>query len=304
MGLYDREYVREDEDYRPSGGGLSAQSITMLLIIANVVVYLADAIFTPDHWLMDHLAIDPASLAKPWMWWQFITAGFAHDPDNVWHIAGNMFMLYMFGRLVEQVLGRREFFRFYMAALVLGNVLFALRQYFFIDPTVVLVKGQQVLIWAHALGASGAVTAVFVLFVCYFPKQTLLLFFVIPVPAWLLGAVLIGLDVLGSLGTKVVPGEPMVAHDVHLTGAAFAFLYWRFQWRLDRYLRMDGLKQKLSNFTKPKLKVHKPEPSYEDQDAEADRLLDKVHRDGEQSLTARERRILEDYARRMRQKLR
>jgi hypothetical protein len=50
--------------------------------------------------------------------------------------------------------------------------------------------------------------------------------------------------------------------------------------------------------------VHDPEAYYEDLDAEADQLLEKVAREGEGSLSARERRVLEAYSRRMRQKLR
>ena len=54
----------------------------------------------------------------------------------------------------------------------------------------------------------------------------------------------------------------------------------------------------------PQLKVHDPEVEerYREMDDEADRLLDKVHREGEASLSEKERRLLEDYSRRMRQK--
>jgi hypothetical protein len=57
-------------------------------------------------------------------------------------------------------------------------------------------------------------------------------------------------------------------------------------------------------FRRPKLKIHAPEPTYDNLDAEADRVLEKLHQEGEASLTPRERRVLEDYSRRMRQKLR
>ncbi len=53
---------------------------------------------------------------------------------------------------------------------------------------------------------------------------------------------------------------------------------------------------------RPDLKVHRPSEYYRDLDEQADRLLEKVHREGESSLSPKERRILEDYSRRMRQK--
>ena len=55
---------------------------------------------------------------------------------------------------------------------------------------------------------------------------------------------------------------------------------------------------------RPELRVHDPERYYEDLDQQADRLLQKVNRDGLASLTPKERKILEDYSRRTRQKLR
>jgi hypothetical protein len=50
------------------------------------------------------------------------------------------------------------------------------------------------------------------------------------------------------------------------------------------------------------LKLHDPETYYHDLDSEADALLAKIHRLGEDSLTHEERKKLEDYSRRMRQK--
>jgi hypothetical protein len=65
-------------------------------------------------------------------------------------------------------------------------------------------------------------------------------------------------------------------------------------------LRGGGPKVK----SRPKLKIHDPErddPNRK-QDEEADRILDKVNREGMESLTSKERRILEEYSRRMRKK--
>jgi hypothetical protein len=85
--------------------------------------------------------------------------------------------------------------------------------------------------------------------------------------------------------------------------------YWHFRWNFGRLPGLDRLKRlvtKPQGWIKPKppLKVHDPEHYYEDLDAEADRLLDKVAREGLSSLTDPERRTLEDYSRRTRQKLR
>lgn len=296
MGLYDRDYSRDDEDWGYSEYGSrprSVQSMTVALIVVNVVVYLADQIFSPDHRLMYSLALAPESVGRPWMWWQFLTAAFAHSPNGLGHLFWNMFALFIFGRDVEGRLGRHEFLRFYLLSALTGNVIFAILRYAFADLTVL----------GPLLGASGAVTAVTILYICYFPRNTLLLFFVLPVPAWIVGVLVIVGDMLGAMSTPP-PGVPRVAHDVHLAGAAFAFLYWKLNWRLGTIMPTEWLGNLKKWLTRPRLKIHDPEPTYENLDAEADRVLEKVHREGEASLTPPERRVLEDYSRRMRQKLR
>jgi hypothetical protein len=152
------------------------------------------------------------------------------------------------------------------------------------------------------LGASGGVAAVILLFVYNFPKRTILLFFVLPVPAWILGIFLILGDAFGFLGFG--GGTANIAFDVHLVGAAFATAYFWLGWNLGRITPAalkDGIR--LPRFRRrPKLRIHNPDKSDSNQDLEADRLLEKVSREGLDSLTTKERRTLEEYSRRMREK--
>jgi hypothetical protein len=92
------------------------------------------------------------------------------------------------------------------------------------------------------------------------------------------------------------------AWQAHLGGAAFAFLYLQFRWSLSRLLPSQ-VKWKWPR-RGPKLRVHRPDTDDDALDQEADRVLAKLHREGEQSLTGRERRILEKYSRRIREKRR
>jgi membrane associated rhomboid family serine protease len=288
MGLSDREYYRDEQ---PTGFQLGgAHMLVTKLVALNVILFLVDALFfRGSHALMRGMSVTPETLVKPWLWWQFLTYGFAHSPDNIGHIFGNMLGLWMFGRDVEQVYGPREFLRFYLTAILLGSLTWATRYFFFVDDGA-----------AHyLLGASGGVTAVVLLFVLHFPRRTILLMFFLPVPAWVLGVLLIFYNVLG------VHQGGTTAYDVHLVGAAFAFLYFRLHWNLGR-LVPSRLRDVLRGWTKsrPKLRIHEPdiEEPYQDLDAEADVVLQKLHSKGEESLSPKERRILEAYSRRMRQK--
>jgi len=289
MGYQDRDYYREPSE------GTYVTSMVVKLIIINVVVFLADMFFWgSNHRLMAALALSPNALAHPWMWYQFFTTGFAHSPSSLWHIMGNMFGLYVFGRPLEDRFGPREFLRFYLTSLVTAALVWGVRNF---------LTGAT---GGPLLGASGGVTATIILFCLLNPRATLLLFFAIPIPAWAFGVFLVATDLFGHNQ----PGSGVqVAYDVHLTGAVFALAYWYFGWNFGRLPGFAALSRLFSSPPRwikpgPSLKVHDPEEYYDNLDAEADRLLEKVNREGLSSLSDKERRVLEDYSRRTRQKLR
>jgi membrane associated rhomboid family serine protease len=290
MGLYDRDYYREEQ--APAGFQLNQRMMVTNIVIVTAVVYLLNLFIGQENWLMYTLAIDASVLAKPLLWWKFVTYGLAHDPRYLGHVFWNMFGLWIFGRDVEMIYGRKEFLRIYLVALVLGSLVWCVREYFqsdLTDPPILL-------------GASGAVSAIVLLFVFHYPKRTILLMLVLPIPAWVLGVVMIGGDLL-----QVLSGTTEnVACDVHLVGAAFAICYYRFGWNCSRLLPgFGGVRAAASRLKpRPRLKIHDPEEYYRKKDEAADRVLEKVNREGMDCLTSKERRILEDYSRRMREKRR
>jgi len=177
---------------------------------------------------------------------------------------------------------------------VLGSVGFALGSELVRDPN----RGYTL------VGASGAVSGVIMLFIFNFPHQTLLLFPIpIPVKAWVLGVIIVGANVLGTLGgwgtTRADGGHNTVATSVHLIGIAFAYLYFRNRWSL-RWLG-PGLVGFGRLRRRSRLRVHRPADDDHDADqrlsAEVDRILEKIHREGEASLTRKERRTLESASR-------
>jgi membrane associated rhomboid family serine protease len=302
MGLQDRDYLRDEQ---PPGMQLRApQSMVTILMIANAAFYLVDFVFFSgqgQHALMLSMACTVNSLIDPWMWWQLLTSGFAHSPVDPWHIAINMFMLWSFGRAVEPVLGRWEFLRFYLLAVVFGSITFCLEQ-------LVLVGVDS---RASALGASGAVTAVTILFALQNPKATVYFMLFIPMKAWVAALIMVVVNLLGTQGVHT-PGGANIAYGVHLAGAAFALAYFFFRWNLG-VLWPFGSGGSSGGWKKifrrqPNLRVHSPDAPvaddgrYADQDAEADRILIKIDHEGIDSLTPRERKIMDDYSRRMKQK--
>ncbi len=291
MGIHDRDYYRDDDDasgWRPRDPN-QPRSIVFWLILANVALYLANMFFSKSDGLSDSMALQANLFEKPWQFWQLLTSGFAHaplgQPAGLTHILLNMYALFMFGRDVERKYGRYEFLTLYLVTVILSGLAWVGMQ---------VISGD---VTANARGASGAVTAVVILFCLNFPKRTLLLFGVTAVPAWSIGVMLIGLDLLRAFG------DTNVAWEAHLAGALIGFLYFRFGFRFERLVPhkfRGGVRIK----RRPKLKIHAPEDKNEELDKKADEILQKIHQEGEDNLTSKERRILEAYSRRIRQKRR
>jgi membrane associated rhomboid family serine protease len=138
--------------------------------------------------------------------WTLLTSEFSHtDPM---HLLFNMLALWVFGRDVEQVIGSARFIGLYLAGAVAASVAHVVWN----------------LIGAHgvpALGASGAVMAIAVVFGGLFPTRTLMVNFFVPVPAAIAVGIYVLLDVAGVIG-----GGGATAHAAHLGGAAVGLAYW------------------------------------------------------------------------------
>ncbi|MFN0021379.1 MAG: rhomboid family intramembrane serine protease [Pirellulaceae bacterium] len=303
MGYSDRDYYREDAT--GDSMGIPGQSMVVRLIVINVVIFLADWITASgsEHWLFNAMAVHGDTVRHPLQWYQFLTAGFMHSHQGLWHILGNMFALYVFGKPLEDRLGGKEMLRLYLFAIVLGNVVWGMRQ-FFLGLHIGKEPNQY---WATTFGASAGVTTFTLLFCLYYPRQKINLFFVIPTPAWIVGILIIVGDLSGVMSQDPKATFWHSGLDNYAVGCLFTLAYWYFGWNFGRLPVFRGLANMWTSLTKllsprPNIRVHEPERDYEDLEEEADRLLAKVGQQGESSLTAKERKVLEEYSRWMRQK--
>jgi len=234
-----------------------------------------------------------------------VSYGFVHAPLDPWHLIGNMLMLWFFGREVEEIMGRGEFFRFYFTAIVLAGLAWLASVQLFPD------RGGTTANF-HLMGASGAIMAVFAVFVWYYPKQTVLLWFVLPVPVWALGLLYLVMDVQGAAN-----GGGQVAHVAHIAGALFGLGYaWR-GWSLSGLGDMqDRLQTQLKGLRRGMRVVRPPDDEDDDRPARSkdrddvalqetvDRILEKISRSGEASLTQAERDTLTQASRRLKERMR
>lgn len=303
MGIYDRDYYQGPSQPRGITLGGGGMMLVNRLVIINVVIFLIDAVIPPGHALSDFLALKSDLYLHPWHAYQLLTYGFAHAPlgsqMGIWHVGMNMFMLWMFGREVELRLGRKEFLTYYIVAILFAGSVWLVTTDMWLFSTPIGAVLREADKPVAMLGASGGVMAVLILFILYDPHRTLYIWGLIGVPAWLIGIFIVGIDLMRGFQVST-DSQDHVAWQAHLAGAGLAFFYYRYRWNLSRFLPdIGGLRIPRLG---PKLKVHDPDQDDAKFAAEADRVLDKVHREGLDSLTARDRRILETHSRQLRQR--
>lgn len=191
------------------------------LIIINVLVWVAQLVMdkqffltgNEQYYLTGKLALYPVTDPE-FHPYQIATHMFAHASYDIfsqrivfYHILFNMFGLWMFGRILENVWGGKRFLLFYIICGVGAAAVHLLVEY--------LTHGN-----ASAVGASGAIMGIFAAFAYLFPNTELFIM-LIPIPIKAKWAVLgmAALDIFGS-----VTGDTGVAHFAHLGGALTGFI--------------------------------------------------------------------------------
>ena len=188
--------------YRPD----SFPPIVKNLIIINVLIFIAQTVFDKQYMLTARLALWPID-SPFFMPYQIATHMFTHG--GFMHILFNMFALWMFGRVLENVWGPKRFLLFYFLSGIGAAVAHLGMQIFF---------GEG----GPAVGASGAIMGIFAAFAYLFPNTELFIMF-IPFPIKAKWAVL-GLAAIDLFGGIARISGDSIAHFAHLGGAITGFI--------------------------------------------------------------------------------
>jgi len=285
--LEDRHYLRQPW-LRSSG------AMTVALLVVNVTAFvLQNLVYRFTHFPLDGwFALSVAGLRQGFVW-QLLTYQFMHGG---WlHLLLNGWAIYVFGRAIEETLGGRSFLTLYFASGVAGGLFQALFG--------VLLHGVFA---APVVGASAGAFGLVAAFATLYPERTLtlLLFFVLPLN--LRAKYLLLFSALLAVFGILVPTDN-IAHAAHLGGMVMGLVYVRYaihgQWRWPRLRRPGAPPVRLLARPRrpypPEARPARPADSDEDlPPAEflsqaVDPILDKISAHGIQSLTERERRILE-----------
>jgi len=276
MGLYDRDYTREQFEAQPQDGyqmrfGFPSMTpaVKWLLIINTgvfILEWLTSGPETPEtpgvNYFEKVFALYPATTALTLQLWRLLTYQFLHS--GLGHIFFNMLGLLFLGPPLERLWGTKKFLFFYLFCGTAGGLFYILLVYTgFLMPL-------------PMIGASGAILGVLTACAILFPHFIVFLLF-FPVSIRVAAVILICISSL----TIISRGANAGGEAAHLAGIVAGAIYvfsdkrrtvLKLRFKASRWDRHVELERKLR--------------------IEVDRILKKVHDSGLHSLTASEKRIL------------
>ncbi len=270
--------------------------VTIALIIASVIATFKGQ---KDRAFFNRFCFDISAIRGRGEYYRLFSSHFLHV--DYMHLGFNMFALYIFGEPLEKAYGPFLFALMYAAAMA-GSELFGL----FIHRN---HPGYT------AVGASGAISAIIIMAVLFFPGIKLgLLLLPIMIPGWLFAFLYISISLYllergrGSIGhaahlggslagiiiaTLVNPGAVAEQFRVLLLLLLPFIVYGIYYFRKPEN---QGLLENLFQSSKPAAKKQSKAPTVEEMNEELDRILEKISRGGIKSISNKERRFLKDYS--------
>jgi membrane associated rhomboid family serine protease len=199
--------------YERRSTGLGAGTVTIALIVVNILVFLFGYIDRQNRLI--YLALTPAYVVQAGAWWQIVTYMFVHA--NWSHIFFNMLALFLFGTQLEHRMQSGEFLLFYFVCGIGAGLV------------TMLINNATGMGAVPVVGASGAIYGLLLAFAAFFPNDRIYIFGILPMRAPIAVLVFAGIEIVMQL-TGLQSG---VAHLAHLSGLLFAYLYLLFRYRIN-----------------------------------------------------------------------
>lgn len=284
MGLHNRPYMDSEGGFSSSGGGLTfglpkPTRAVKAMLFANAIAFVVQIV--SKGWVEDFFAVNGQDW---WQAWRYVSFQFLHSTTSLAHIVLNMLGLYLLGTPLEQHWGTRRFTAFYLSCGAVAGLAYVVMARLVFVPE----------LWgaSYLVGASGGVYAIVLACAVLFPHFKLIFLF-FPVPIRLAAVIIFGgmlFTVLSGLFRESISCEfwSEVAH----LGGAVGGAFWLWGLRGFRGLTARAGIGNRRGAWQRKLQRQQEE------DAEIDRILDKIHREGINSLSRREKHILQDATRR------
>lgn len=276
MGIADRDYHRRQPN--DGGGGFLSQltPVVKWLLFLNLGIYFLDVFI--GHPIITFGAFAVQSAVFEFRVWEFITFQFLHA--SVGHVLFNCVGIYFFGPWMERWWGSKKFLLFYLLCGLAGAVLFTLLMFAQIVP------GD---LQSPLVGASAGIYGIFIGVAVIAPNLRVMLLF--PPIELSMRQLAIALMVISIGAILLSLGGNQGGEAGHLGGAILGFILVRWPWLIGGDSRLEVFRPRVLENTgdaklRPRTRLRM------DEDSAVDQILDKISREGFQSLTQAERDIL------------
>ena len=258
------------------------------LIIINVAVFLVDYIlinlFKIDL-IRFYFALIPEFVVHKLYVWQIISYSFLHD--GFFHIIFNMLMLWMFGAELEIRWGTRKFYQFYLICGILTGIIILIFNLFMENQT-------------PALGASGIVYALLLVYAIYWGDRIVYMWMLFPIKIKYLAMILGAVSFLSMLN----PAESQISHIGHLGGLLAGYIYlklWSEYPSTGSLFTGFSLIKKIKMFKKKREWERRESDNFskKSEEEKVDEILQKISQKGIKSLKSEERRFLKKVSEKM-----
>ena len=247
------------------------------LLGLNAAAFIVQLVLTSwnQAFVLEYLALSDRGINNAYAW-QFFTAPLLHH--SIWHLAADMLVLYFVGRDVEAIIGQRQFLFLYLFGAFSGEL-----GHLFLMPSDCVL-----------FASSGGVAAIFIAYATILPEleMTTLLLFMVPVRLKMRR--LAQIVIVGAVVLLAFDRSGAVGHSVFVGGAVAGWLYAHLLGfggtsPLQRILRRRRLEAaRLSSMSADQFVAEEIDP-----------LLEKISQRGLESLSRRERRLLEQAREKM-----
>ncbi|WP_367874435.1 rhomboid family intramembrane serine protease [Luteolibacter sp. Populi] len=284
MGTADRDYFRDEQRRYAGGGRQPLPPVTKFLLIANIAIFLFDWLFM-NQAIARWAGFSVATTFAQGRVWELLSFQFIQPSPG--HVLFDSIGLYFFGPWIERWLGARRFMAFFLLCGVGGALFFVLLGALGIVPGGALV------------GISAGIYGCLVGTAVIDPKAQLQLIFPPVIMAVRKFALIyLGIAFVFVAGGLLVPGpNGGGAAGLFGGGAIVGFLLARFPFLLGKPSAAEEKIVRPKEFRrKPRQKSKlRPRTSVDIHTAsEVDRILDKINKEGLQSLTAEEQKVLNE----------
>lgn len=247
-------------------------AVKILLIINTIVFLMVEISGMQFELFYINFGLVPATVWSSFMIWQPITYLFLHG--GFIHLLFNMFVLWMFGKDLENQWGFIPFLKYYFACGIGAGI-----------ATSIFGWGS----FTPVIGASGAIYGLLLAYGLTYPNRLVYLYGIFPIKVKFM---VIGMGVIAFFAS-MTSANSTVSHITHMAGMVVGLIYLQSKINF-KHLKLWLIDRKIHSLN---VKIAKRENSDHQLQKRVDKVLEKLNTEGWDGLTEEEQNVLHNASR-------